>query len=177
MSRLILFSGGVESTAMLTLANENDIVTTIRDTSKDMYRTYSEKAVEEITKKLEIPLHYTDIALPLKHRKDFLYQLLTFIHAAGLWVTRFPEIKEVWYGLDKDGGAGVAKKDFDYCVDFWKRSYPNIELVFPFQYMETKDIWKLIPKDIQKLVINCTHPQKIQCNDCHKCSVLRKLKG
>lgn len=175
MSRLILFSGGVESTAMLTLANEKDIVTTIRDTSKDIYRTYNEKSVEEITKKLEITLHYTDLALPLKHRKYFHYQLLTFIHVAGLWVSRFPEIKEVWYGLSSVGPAEVAKKDFDYCVDFWKRSHPNIELVFPLQHMGKKDIWKLIPKDVQKLVINCN--QKIQCNRCHKCSELRQLKG
>lgn len=174
MSRLILFSGGVESTAMLTLRNPQDIITTVRDTSKSIYRNYNEKAVEEIAKHLGVKIHYTDIAIPIEHKKNNLYQLLTFVHIAGLWVTRFPSIKEVWYGLKKGEPIESMRKEFDWCVDMWGHAYPNTKLSFPFKDMEKGQIWKLIPDDLKPLVINCNEVNP--CHTCSKCTELQKLR-
>lgn len=175
MSRLILFSGGVESTAMLTLASKSDIVTTVRDTSEKMYTTHHSDSVEAITKSFGLDLHYTDLRIPLAHERTSLYQLLTFINLAGLWVTRFPRITEVWYGITKDEPCTTMRSTFDHCVGVWNAQHPKVPLKFPLSHLSKQEIWDMIPEGIQPLVSNCIFESK--CGQCRKCIELKNLRS
>ena len=174
MSKLILFSGGVESTAMLTKATKDDIVMVIRDTSPKAYITYHPNRVEEIAKAFGIKLHYTDIKIPIERERNFVYQLWTFIPVALLWTSRFPRITEVWYGLNNQEPSDVAKKDFDKCLEIWKTANSNITLKFPFRHLSKQQQWKMIPKHVQPLITSCLFGKF--CGICHKCIELKELK-
>ena len=113
MSRLILFSGGVESTALLTKASKDDIVMTIRDTSPNHYHTYHPNRIEEVARAMKVQIQYTDIKIPIEKSKGFVYQLWTFIPIAIMWASRFPEINEIWYGLNNTEPSALAKDDFE----------------------------------------------------------------
>lgn len=172
--KLVLFSGGVESTAMLNLVSDKDIVTTLRDNSSDIPNSYNQDAVENICGELGIKVHYTDLSIPIRHERPNLYQFLTFVHVAGLWVTRFPKITEVLHGLNADEPRGYFKEIFDRYINIWNSFYPNTKFVFPFKDMKKIDIWNLIPERIKPLVISCNQP--IPCNHCNKCVELKDLR-
>ena len=63
MSRLILFSGGVESTALLTRANRFDhILTVVDESSEEMMTTFRKDSVEAILKHFNLRGHYMTIS-------------------------------------------------------------------------------------------------------------------
>lgn len=175
MSRIILFSGGVESTAMLTLANKDDIVMTIRDTSPNHYYTYHPIAIEKIASAMNHEIQYTDIKIPTEKTKKFLYQLWTFVPIAIIWASRFPEIKEVWYGLNSSEPSTNAKEDFQKCVNTWRTAFPKIMLRFPLKYLSKEQQWNMIPKRVQPLISNCLYNNF--CGVCRKCVELKQLRG
>ena len=174
MSRLILFSGGVESTAMLTRATKNDIVMTIRDTSPRAYITFHQNRVEEIAKLMHVKIHYTDIKIPIEREKDFVYQLWTFVPIAILWASRIPRITEVWYGLNNQEPSDMARKDFEKCVQVFKVAYPNVALKFPLRHLTKKQQWDIIPSNVQPLITSCLFNKF--CGTCHKCLELKELR-
>jgi 7-cyano-7-deazaguanine synthase in queuosine biosynthesis len=174
LSRLILFSGGVESTALLTKASKDDIVMTIRDTSPDDYYTYHPNRIEEVARAMKVQIQYTDLKIPI-HKKQFVYQLWTFIPVAIMWVSRFPEINEIWYGLNNMEPSVSAKDDFEKCIKIWKIAFPQINLRFPLRRFSKEQQWSMIPKHIRPLITTCLNNNF--CGTCRKCIELKKLRG
>jgi len=176
LSRLILFSGGVESTALLTKAKKDDIVMTIRDTSPEDYYTYHPNRVEEVAKAMNVKIQYTDIKIPI-HREDFVYQLWTFIPISIMWASRFPSIQEVWYGLNnkEPSTLPVVQDSFDRCVKIWKVAFPNVTLKFPLRHLSKEQQWKMIPKHVQPLITTCLY--NTFCGKCRKCLELKNLRS
>ena len=175
MSRLILFSGGVESTALLTKASKDDIVMTIRDTSPNHYYTYHPSRIEEVAKAMKVQIQYTDIKIPIEKSKGFVYQLWTFIPITIMWASRFPEINEIWYGLNNTEPSALAKDDFEKCVKIWKIAFPQINLRFPLRRFSKEQQWSMIPKHIRPLITTCLNNNF--CGTCRKCIELKKLRG
>lgn len=176
MFNLILFSGGVESTALLTKAKKDDIVMTIRDTSPDDHYTYHPNRIEEIAKAMNVKIHYTDLKIPIK-KEDFVYQLWTFIPISIMWASRFPSIKEVWYGLNntEPSSTPVVQDSFDRCVRMWKTTFPNVSLKFPLRHLSKEQQWQIIPKHVQPLITTCLY--NTFCGNCRKCLELKKLRS
>lgn len=175
MSRLILFSGGVESTALLTKASKDDIVMTIRDTSLNHYHTYHPNRIEEVARAMKVQIQYTDIKIPIEKSKGFVYQLWTFIPITIMWASRFPEINEIWYGLNNTEPSALAKDDFEKCVKIWKIAFPQINLRFPLRRFSKEQQWSMIPKHIRPLITTCLNNNF--CGTCRKCIELKKLRG
>ena len=175
MSRLILFSGGVESIAMLTKASKDDIVMTIRDTSLNHYHTYHPNRIEEVARAMKVQIQYTDIKIPIEKSKGFVYQLWTFIPITIMWASRFPEINEIWYGLNNTEPSALAKDDFEKCVKIWKIAFPQINLRFPLRRFSKEQQWSMIPKHIRPLITTCLNNNF--CGTCRKCIELKKLRG
>lgn len=176
MNRLILFSGGVESTAMLTKAKKDDIVMAIRDTSPDNHYTYHPNRIEEVARAMDVQIQYTDLKIPI-HKEDFVYQLWTFIPISIMWVSRFPSIKEVWYGLNnkEPSPAPIVQDSFDKCVRMWKIACPDVSLKFPLRHLSKEQQWNMIPKRVQPLISNCLYNNF--CGVCRKCVELKQLRG
>jgi 7-cyano-7-deazaguanine synthase in queuosine biosynthesis len=175
LSRLILFSGGVESIAMLTKASKDDIVMTIRDTSLNHYHTYHPNRIEEVARAMKVQIQYTDIKIPIEKSKGFVYQLWTFIPITIMWASRFPEINEIWYGLNNTEPSALAKDDFEKCVKIWKIAFPQINLRFPLRRFSKEQQWSMIPKHIRPLITTCLNNNF--CGTCRKCIELKKLRG
>ena len=175
MSRLILFSGGVESVAMLTKASKDDIVMTIRDTSPNHYHTYHPNRIEEVARAMKVQIQYTDIKIPIEKSKGFVHQLWTFTPIAIMWASRFPEINEIWYGLNNTEPSALAKDDFEKCIKIWKIAFPQINLRFPLRRFSKEQQWSMIPKHIRPLITTCLNNNF--CGTCRKCIELKKLRG
>jgi 7-cyano-7-deazaguanine synthase in queuosine biosynthesis len=176
MSRLILFSGGVESTALLTKASKDDIVMTIRDTSPNDHYTYHPNRIEEIARAFKVKIQYTDLKIPIM-KEQFVYQLWTFIPIAMMWCSRFPQITEVWYGLNnrEPSPAPIVQESFEKCKKIWSIAFPEISLKFPLRHLSKDQQWKMIPKHIQPLISNCLNNNF--CGLCRKCVELKHLRG
>jgi len=176
MSRLILFSGGVESTAMLTKANRDDIIMTIRDTSPDDHYTYHPNRIEEIARAMNVKIQYTDLKIPTM-KEQFVYQLWTFVPVCMMWTSRFPSIKEVWYGLNnkEPSSIPVVQDSFDRCIKMWKVAFPEIPLKFPLRHLSKEQQWKMIPKHVQPILTNCLYNNF--CGTCRKCLELKSLRS
>ena len=86
---------------------------TIRDTSPNDHYTYHPNRIEEVARAMGVQIQYTDLKIPIQKAKGFVYQLWTFIPITIMWASRFPEITEVWYGLNNTEPSDSAKDDFD----------------------------------------------------------------
>ena len=176
MNRLILFSGGVESTALLSLATPNDILVTIRDESPNgIPLTYEPEAVRTISEHYGFKVNYCSVKLPYDEGKPkFVYQLWLFHSIVSLWLAKDNSVKEVWYGLNKEEYSKVYK-DFQNIKDSWPILHPSVELKHPLVHLSKEEQWNLIPGDVKPMVRNCLF--NFNCRQCKKCLELKKLKG
>ena len=148
---------------------------TIRDTSPNHYYTYHPSRIEEVARAMGVQIQYTDLKIPIQKAKGFVYQLWTFIPIAIMWASRFPEINEIWYGLNNTEPSALAKDDFEKCVKIWKIAFPQINLRFPLRRFSKEQQWSMIPKHIRSLITTCLNNNF--CGTCRKCVELKKLRG
>ena len=149
---------------------------TIRDTSPDDHYTYHPNRIEEVARAMGVQIQYTDLKIPI-HKKQFVYQLWTFIPVSIMWVSRFPEITEVWYGLNntEPSNSPIVQDSFDKCVKAWKTACPTIALKFPLRHLSKEQQWRMIPKHVRPLISTCLNNNF--CGSCRKCVELKKLRG
>ena len=103
MSRLIFFSGGVESTALLCHAGPNDTVITMNHWYPHEVKTYDHTTVEKNAAHFGFRINYVDIKIPTLpglYGRD--HQIASFISVAHLWVAKDKSIKEIWSGRFND---------------------------------------------------------------------------
>lgn len=176
MNRLILFSGGVESTALLSIATPNDIIVTIRDESPNgIPLTYEPGAVRSISKYYGFKVNYCSINLPYDPgQPKFVYQVWLFHSIVSLWLAKDSSVKEVWYGLNKEEYSKVYK-DFHKIKDAWPILHPSVELKHPLVHLSKKEQWNLIPDVVKPMVRTCL--VNFNCQQCRKCLELKELKG
>lgn len=186
MKRLILFSGGVESTALVTIKQDTDVVITIEDTSTGERPSFHRPAILNIAEQLHFSVQFCSFTLPcVRNRMHFAYQLWSFACVAALWLTKDPAITEVWYGLNKSSipehDIHHPRKRFAQLEAGWNAWHPTIPLQFPLKDYTKIEQWKMIPDHIKPLVRTCVHniyPERdVNCGHCHKCEELRLLKG
>ena len=176
MKRLILFSGGIESTAMMVIKDEADVVITIEDESPNEMPTFKRYAVDSISKVMNFDVNYCKIQIPSERPTEhFVYQLWTFVSIASLWVNRDTSIKEVWYGLNSNEPYQPCMEQFERIVKGWEAMHPNVKLVFPLRAMTREQQWRIIPDNIKLLVRNCMFNKN--CRQCRKCVELMTFKG
>lgn len=200
MSRLILFSGGVESTALLTRANRFDhILTVVDESSEEMMTTFRKDSVEAILKHFNLRGHYMTISsskkFEPKNNSPYEYhQIKIIIPVASMWVTKHnkqwetekqsePEITEVWYGLNREDKDTLVKKKtkqfYDQYIKSWEILHPNVKFLIPFQNMSKAQQWEMIPFAIRHLVHSCRRvkPGIRYCGECFKCLERKNMFG
>lgn len=174
---LILFSGGVESTALLTLANKDDLIVLI---DSDYYpdRTFNPR-YKEILNYFSFDVKVLQFNYNFSLRRNRPRQQAGFyLHLADIIIQDEPGIFEVWYGLHRDEPPDRVKEAFRMVNENWKLTHPFNPLVYPLKHLSKQEQWNLLPEDIKPLINNCIY--NTNCGNCRKClelSALRSLDG
>lgn len=176
--RLILFSGGIESTALLTLYRPGDHVMTVRHAHD---ATYDERAVSAIVEAMGVENHIRsaiDTGVPTNGQATFQFHWLLAV--AGVYVEPRVKISQVWYGFhETPPGTGVngprIMGEYARVKAMWSTWHPQVSLVSPYVHLTKAGHWDLIPDHVKPLVRNCYHIN--DCGTCAKCQELKALPG
>lgn len=183
--RIILFSGGVESTAMLEMMDEDDILLTYKDKYFIGHSNIDGvpenlKAIADYYKK---KVHYFELHFS-KNNIIHAHNTTHLIPIAGMLVHRYPQIKEVWFGLSKDDMYKMTYKELgtyalgwyhdEVFLHFWNEVFPNVPLYSPVKDLTKVQLWEMIPDEIKKYTVSCELLEGSLadgggCGDCWKC--------
>lgn len=174
MSRLILFSGGVESTALLSQARPGDVLLTILPTYPNDWATFRKNSAEAIAKHHGLEIRYARIEMPLEPMPyTFVHQMRSFISVANLWVAKDKLITEVWCGRNsKEPGESLAPF-IEQMMAAWAVLHPAVSFLHPLDHLSKRQQWELIPATIRSLVSTCMFHR--MCGTCKKCLELTCL--
>lgn len=169
MSRLILFSGGVESTLLLCEADPMDTVVTIEPTYPYGMATYRKDTTEKIAQALGFEIKYARVHIPIEPEPyHFVHQIRTFVSVANLWCAKDTRIKEVWLGRSRDDRP--ARQNM---YDAWSLLHPDVKFHRPFEHLSKREQWDQIPDNIKPLVSSCFFHKN--CGVCDKCVEVKKM--
>ena len=171
MSRLILFSGGVESTALLTLSTPDDIAFVIKPADVNDAQsalTYKKSSIAAISKFFNLTVHYGEYALPrIQTKTSHIHQMKMFIGMAHLMVSRYPGIVEVWCGRNCDEPSPAIAPMIEQHMAAWAILNPSVPFLHPLDHLSKVEQMVLIPKEVRRYVSSCiTHNN---CGHCYKC--------
>jgi 7-cyano-7-deazaguanine synthase in queuosine biosynthesis len=167
--RLIFFSGGVESTALLSFANYNDILLTV-DILLDnrICHSINKDNCKKIANSYGFDLTHVDVVIPKTAKTDtFIHQINVFNGIAHNICTVDSSITHVWHGLNSLEPKSHAVKDYDRCINSWKLLQPNVFLEFPLKNYTKQQQWDSIPWDIKPYISSCVTYNN--CGICKKC--------
>lgn len=165
--KLILFSGGVESTALLTKASPEDIALVIEPTFTTELPTYRRGVVETLAKRFGVKLAYARAQIPDLGGSDFVHQMTTFISIASIAVTRNSKISEVWCGRNSLEPAEGIRDYIQRNMRAWQLLHPQVPFLHSLDHLTKQEQWNLIPEDVKPLVSSCIHHNF--CGSCYKC--------
>lgn len=165
--KLILLSGGVESTALLTRSTPEDIALVIEPTFSNDLPTYRRVSVELMAKRYGVSLVSAKADLPDLGSRKFVHQMSTFISLASLLVARNPRIDAVWCGRNKAEPADNIKGYIEDCMKAWAILHPLVPFQHPLDHLTKAEQYALIPKEVKPLVSSCIHHRF--CGLCYKC--------
>jgi 7-cyano-7-deazaguanine synthase in queuosine biosynthesis len=167
--RLILFSGGVESTALLTIAEKQDILL-LSDLPFKNYQTgYDRAKCEQIADYFGNRIVFYECSMPDDGNK-WQHQIHWLMTAAHLYVNSRDDITEVWHGRSQDENRKMSSHKVDTYSkheEAWRILNPKIKLFKPLEFLSKKQQWNLIPDDVKPLVNSCIYNNK--CGTCSKC--------
>jgi 7-cyano-7-deazaguanine synthase in queuosine biosynthesis len=174
VSRLILFSGGVESTALLTQSRPGDVLLTIQPTYPNDLTTYRQGSAEQIAERYGLKMNFAGATVPLEPRPyRFVHQMRVFVSVANLWVAKDASITEVWCGRNaKEPGPSLAPF-INQMMDAWDVLQPTVPFLHPLDHLSKREQWELIPQDVRPLVSTCMFHR--MCGTCKKCLELTCL--
>jgi 7-cyano-7-deazaguanine synthase in queuosine biosynthesis len=167
--RLILFSGGVESTALLTIAEKQDILL-LSDLPFAKYQTgYDKSKCEQIADYFGNRIIFYECCMPDDGEK-WQHQIHWLMTAAHLYVNSRDDITEVWHGRSQDENRKMSSQKIDTYArheEAWRILNPKIKLFKPLEFLSKKQQWNLIPDEVKPLVNSCIYNN--ECGTCHKC--------
>ena len=165
--RLILFSGGVESTALMTQANPDDIALVVQPTFHNDWATYRKATAEQIAKRYGVRVVYARAEIPHLGADTFVHQMTTFVSLASLMVARNPRIKEVWCGRNSSEPSGDIKGYIERNMAAWALLHPTVPFLHPLDHLSKPEQWAMIPEEVRPLVSSCIYHS--MCGRCYKC--------
>lgn len=173
MPRLILFSGGVESTALVTMADKADVLLTSElpfKTYKSGYDLERCKAIAKIRGHRLVTFH-CEMRL---NRAKWMHQLNWLLMAANLFVNAEEGFDEVWIGLQpQDVKEEFKQALYERMFAMWDALCPGVKLSAPLRHLTKKMQWDLIPEELRPLVNSCLLSN--DCGQCRKCLEFRSV--
>jgi 7-cyano-7-deazaguanine synthase in queuosine biosynthesis len=179
MTRLILFSGGVESTALLTIASPGDFLLTIDVEIGSYFSSVNPKNAHLIADRFGLELRTMKLSLPKARDKiDFVHQLEIFVGVANVVARAHSEISAVWCGKNSAEPSGATMPTFIRTMKAWDVVSPDVPFLHPLDSMTKRQQWDLIPEDVQPLVVSCVYHQTYKMPidpTCAKCKEVQEM--
>ena len=177
MSRLIFFSGGVESTALLTQADPmEDILVTILPTFPRDIITSKLESANAIADRFGFTINYAQIRLPIEPEPyNFVHQFASFVAVAHLWVVKDSSITEIWAGRNS-AEVPVVHDPLNFKTQqlaAWNFMHPNIPFRHPMEKLTKIQQWESIPMYLRHLVSSCVIYNN--CGKCFKCVEFQQM--
>lgn len=177
MGRLILFSGGVESTALLTIANRhNDMALFVNDTSHHLDRTADMNAAANVLRAMAFPMLSVDLCVwgGNLRRRPFVQQMWSFMAACSLVLAKHDAFNEIWYGMHRGEPNEVCRHQHYAAVHGFEKAH-GVHVTSPLIRETKEQQWERIPAHVRPLVRNCFTADA--CGTCKKCAQLKQLPG
>lgn len=169
--KLILFSGGVESTALLDNATKEDIILCISSIFPKSLTTYNKDNVEKICNHYGLTPTYATININyVPSIFTFTHQMTEFITICNLMCHKNTDITEIWCGRNSSEPNNNIKDYINKQMILWNMLQENVEFKHPLDYLSKQEQYELIPKEIRKYVSSCIHHSN--CGQCNKCKEL-----
>ena len=156
--RLILFSGGVESTALCTMANHNDILLVsdrVHDREGGIWHEESARAIANY-----FGLGIERFTMSGPPAQQWVHQRYHLFSVAHIVVSRNPAFTEVWYGANSSH-ADESERSREYSAQVlhdqaWKILHPTVKYSSPLEHLTKRQQWNLIPDQVKPMVVTCT---------------------
>jgi 7-cyano-7-deazaguanine synthase in queuosine biosynthesis len=183
--RLIFFSGGLDSTALLTLSKPDDIIVCIVDTVDNKVATSFDDVVKDkvlkIAKYFDRFVYFNPVHIPAVEIESGagVHQTNVMFSIANNWAhIKTESLKEVWWGVydSEYNNNVVVKKLRDDWFKAWNILHPNIKFHNPLGHLTKRDCWEMIPEKVRPLVSCCriSPPQDWKTCECMKCVQQRR---
>jgi 7-cyano-7-deazaguanine synthase in queuosine biosynthesis len=177
MSKLIFFSGGIESTALLNNADPvEDVLVTVLPTFPRGIVTSKLQSAQAIAERFGFTVNYAQIQLPVEPEPyNFVHQLASFVAVAHLWVVKDSSITEIWAGRNS-AEVPIVHDPLNFKTQqlaAWNFMHPTIPFIHPLQHLTKIQHWRSIPLDVQPLVNSCIFYNN--CGKCYKCQEVQEL--
>lgn len=176
MRRLILFSGGVESTALLTIANSNDILLICDIPRKDFGGGLDWEKCRRIAR--YFGNETIEFKFPTKiEGKQWMHQINWFIFSCHMIAESRGDISEIWWGIRYNDGINLPERRhiFEKCMCAWKILQPTINFISPLESLSKTKQWQMIPNEIKRYVNWCNTNNN--CGVCKKCLEFKEYCG
>ena len=175
MSKLIFFSGGVESTALLNDADPmEDVLVTVLPTFPRDIVTSKLQSAQAIAQRFGFTVNYAQIQMPVEPEPyNFVHQMRTFVSVANLWVAKDTAITEVWCGKNAAEPESALRPFIEQMMAAWAILQPTVPFRYPLDHLSKRDQWESIPIDVRSMVSSCVTYNN--CGKCYKCAEVQKL--
>ena len=183
--RLIFFSGGMDSVALLSLSKPEDIIVTVVDTPGNAIANWfgdvDKNKTEKIAKYYNRTVYYYPVHIPYVEIEEGhgVHQTNIFFSVANNWARiKGKSLKEVWWGVyaSEYNQNLPLKKVRDAWFKSWDILHPDIKFYNPLGHLTKGDVWQMIPDELKGLTSPCRQDpigDWRTCN-CQKCVIQRQ---
>ena len=178
MGRLILFSGGVESTALLTIADRhNDTALLVNDVSHERDATANMVDAMKVLSAMAFRVITVDMCVWGGNfpRRTFVQQMWGFMAACSLVCSKHDVFNVVWYGMHKGEPNEGLNRQQHYAATYGFERAHGMQVMSPLHDETKAQQWARIPDYVRPLVRNCYTLNN--CGHCRKCTELKALPG
>jgi 3'-phosphoadenosine 5'-phosphosulfate sulfotransferase (PAPS reductase)/FAD synthetase len=198
MEGVVMFSGGVESVALLNwLKKRNENVVALHSIfpNPESQANKLRENVVEICNLLKTPLiiheHPTYSPNPyFGESEDYFHSSKHWILACCTAALKYPQVKKFYWGVNSgileygDGGDYhflPRAWEFQIAFEFFGRIMNGLDhdqkMYPPLSGWTKKKMWESIPDNIKPLVVSCSYPtDDLQpCNVCYKCKEYQSM--
>ena len=173
-SILIMLSGGVESSALLQLAVNNDYIVECVHATWDNKTNMEHKQARKIAEHYNVP--YSNIIM---NAEEFNSKERTLkpVRQGSRWCAAIlltapvGDYDEIWFGSFlgevAPGSTGPAGAEI-----VLRSMECEAKICSPLYQMKKIDQWKMLPKEVQRLITSCNEIKSdgdLPCGECEKC--------
>ena len=197
----VMFSGGIESVALLHWLTESDheIVAAVHSVFEHPACASREvnANIPQITDHYKVPLlihKQSTYDQNFGEREDGFHSSKHWVLAACQLATRYPDVKNFFWGVNSGDHEYGVGGDYHYHPRAWEfflvfehycammNERPHGQKLYPpLSGMTKRQQWDLIPDVVKPWAQSCGHPLafdgKSPCGVCYKCGEYKKMRG